>query len=216
MQSKLSAAESQVVLTKKDSQRDTANAASVADLEKTVSVLQESVKVLNSQLSASKEAEGSAKKNLQEEIKRREIDIVEGKKAISAERDTLLKEHTSLKLQHAAQSKEIADKEEANRNLLKQFDELKQNLLESETRLMEAEEAAWKTKAEAAEILYALELEQSSVKKLNDELDIIRKDAPQVAVEHTLHMNNWQMYRMSSQCSFLPYSSSRFTAVYLL
>ena len=194
MQSKLSAAESQVVLTKKDSQRDTANAASVADLEKTVSVLQESVKVLNSQLSASKEAEGSAKKNLQEEIKRREIDIVEGKKAISAERDALLKEHTSLKLQHASQSKEIADKEEANRNLLKQFDELKQNLLESETRLMEAEEAAWKTKAEAAEILYALELEQSSVKKLNDELDIIRKDAPKVTVEHTLHMTNWQMY----------------------
>ena len=178
-----------MALTKKDSQKDIANAALFADLEKTVSVLQESIKVLNSQLSASKEAEVNLKKNLQEEIKRRENDTVEGKKAISAERDDLLKELTSLKSQHTVQSAEIAGKEEVNRNLLKQSEELKQNLLESEKRLMEAEEAAWKTKAEAAEILYALELEQSSVKKLNEELGVIRMDALKVTAEHTVHMN---------------------------
>ena len=181
-----------MALTKKDSQKDIANAALFADLEKTVSVLQESTKVLNSQLSASKEAEVNLKKNLQEEIKRRENDTVEGKKAISAERDALLKELTSLKSQNTLQSTEIAGKEEVNRNLLKQSEEFKRNLLESEKHLMEAEEAAWKTKAEAAEILYALELEQSSVKKLNEELGVIRMDALKVTAEHTVHMNNWQ------------------------
>lgn len=194
------------MLDEKVDQRESVNATVVADLEKTVLGLQESVKVLASQLS---QAEGNASKKLQEEIDGKERDtaayrtmqleqnaIIEDqrtlalvtateKKTISEERDTLQKELQLLKTLYSAQSEDTVAKKEAEKKLMIQCNELKENLLESERRLMEAEESAWKSKAEAAEILYALEQEQGCVKKLNGELDIMRIEISKAASEHT-------------------------------
>ena len=72
--------------------------------------------------------------------------------------------------------------EKVDENILK-ISELQSNLSESEARLMEAEEAAWKTKAECAELLYALEQEQGSLKRVSDELSGMRDEKEKVCEE---------------------------------
>ena len=61
---------------------------------------------------------------------------------------------------------------------------LTRDLQLSEERLKEAEEIAWKSKAEASEIVYAMEQEQASVKKLSAEVEVMKAKAEQDSLKH--------------------------------
>jgi hypothetical protein len=61
---------------------------------------------------------------------------------------------------------------------------LTRDLQLSEERLKEAEEIAWKSKAEASEIVYAMEQEQASVKKLSTEVEVMKAKAEQDSLKH--------------------------------
>ena len=54
----------------------------------------------------------------------------------------------------------------------------------SEDRLKEAEEMAWKSKAELSELVYALEQEQSTVKKLGAEIGVMQAKAVEDSSKH--------------------------------
>lgn len=65
-----------------------------------------------------------------------------------------------------------------------QVTSLKNDLQLSEDRLKEAEEIAWKAKAEASELVYVLEQEQNSVKKLGGEIEVIQAKAVEDSLKH--------------------------------
>ena len=65
-----------------------------------------------------------------------------------------------------------------------QVTSLKNDLQLSEDRLKEAEEIAWKAKAEASELVYVLEQEQNSVNKLGGEIEVIQAKAVEDSLKH--------------------------------
>lgn len=73
-----------------------------------------------------------------------------------------------------------------------QIEELKSNLQQSEEQLQEAEETAWKAKAEASELLFALDQEQVSVKRMNEQIEKMRDETSKLAAEHALALESFQ------------------------
>lgn len=76
-------------------------------------------------------------------------------------------------------------KMKSSQGMSEQVTSLKSDLQLSEDRLKEAEEIAWKSKAEASELVYALEQEQSSVKKLGAEIEVIQAKAVDDSLKYT-------------------------------
>ena len=72
----------------------------------------------------------------------------------------------------------------SSQGISEQVTSLKHDLQLSEDRLKEAEEIAWKSKAEASELVYALEQEQGSVKKLGAEIEVMQAKAVQDSAKH--------------------------------
>lgn len=79
--------------------------------------------------------------------------------------------------------KEEADKAAAQKSA-ENIEQLKRDLQLSEERLQEAEEAAWKAKAESSELMYALEQEQGSTKKLSLKVEGLESEISKQAAEH--------------------------------
>lgn len=73
-----------------------------------------------------------------------------------------------------------------------QIEELKSNLQHSEEHLKEAEETAWKAKAEASELMFALDQEQGSVKRMNEQIEKMRDETSKLATEHALALESFQ------------------------
>lgn len=79
---------------------------------------------------------------------------------------------------------ENESKMKSSEGVSEQVASLTRDLQLSEERLKEAEEIAWKSKAEASEIVYALEQEQGSVKKLSAEVEVMKAKAEQDSLKH--------------------------------
>lgn len=98
---------------------------------------------------------------------------------------------TMLQQAEAAQQSSLtSEKEEekvrvaAEKILKESFEQLKCDLQLSEERLQEAEEAAWKAKAESSELIYALEQEQGSTKKLSVQVENLETEMLRQSAEH--------------------------------
>ena len=151
-------------------------------------LIQKEVEALREQEKTTSESNVIEKKSLSDRIDQLSIEIQQQK---SKEID-LIAQHTAAILASETENAKIIAK------ITEECAELKVSLSESESRLMEAETTAWQTKAESAELLYALELEQGSVKKLKEELeveqgsvkslkeelDVIRSETSLLASEH--------------------------------
>ena len=85
-----------------------------------------------------------------------------------------------------------AEKIAAGQSSNGQIEELKSNLQNSEEHLKEAEETAWKAKAEASELMYALDQEQVSVKRMNEQIEKMRDETSKLATEHALALESFQ------------------------
>jgi chromosome segregation ATPase len=85
-----------------------------------------------------------------------------------------------------------AEKIAAGQSSTGQIEELKSNLQHSEEHLKEAEEIAWKAKAEASELIYALDQEQVSVKRMNEQIEKMRDETSKLATEHALALESFQ------------------------
>lgn len=72
----------------------------------------------------------------------------------------------------------------SSQGISEQVSSLKNDLQLSEDRLKEAEEIVWKSKAEASELVYALEQEQNSVKKLGAEIEVIQAKGVDDSLKH--------------------------------
>ena len=72
----------------------------------------------------------------------------------------------------------------SSQGMSEQVNSLQNDLQLSEDRLKEAEEISWKSKAEASELVYALEQEQNSVKKLGAEVEVIQAKAMEDSLKH--------------------------------
>jgi hypothetical protein len=79
---------------------------------------------------------------------------------------------------------ENESKMKSSEGVSEQVASLTRDLQLSEERLKEAEEIAWKSKAEASEIVYAMEQEQASVKKLGAEMEVMKAKAEQDSLKH--------------------------------
>ena len=80
--------------------------------------------------------------------------------------------------------KEEADKAAAHKESTESIEQLKKDLQLSEERLKEAEESAWKAKAESSELMYAYEQEQGSTKKLSLRVESLESEMARQAAEH--------------------------------
>ena len=80
--------------------------------------------------------------------------------------------------------KEEADKAAAHAHAMEGIEQLKRDLQLSEERLQEAEESAWKAKAESSELMYAFEQEQGSTKKLSLRVESLEAEMARQSAEH--------------------------------